>query len=56
MVILENSPIGASVINVTASDPDIGPAGTVKYDIVNEFDGSGRYLRSNLYLISNFFA
>ena len=41
-VILENIDINASVVNVTAVDPDIGSAGIVKYDIVNEFDGSGR--------------
>ena len=44
VVILENSPIGASVVNVTAVDPDIGAAGIVKYDIANEFDGSGKFV------------
>lgn len=41
MVILENCPIGVSVLNVSAMDPDGGSAGQVIYEIVNEFDAMG---------------
>lgn len=43
-VILENSKIGASVLNISAVDPDIGSAGVIKYSIIDEFDGSGKFI------------
>lgn len=41
VVILENCQVNASVLNVTAFDPDIGLAGNVTYEIVNEFENFG---------------
>lgn len=41
VVLLENVPVGSSVVNVSATDPDIGLAGFVMYEIVNEFDNFG---------------
>lgn len=43
-VILENSEIGSSVLNISAVDPDIGSAGVVKYSIIDEVDGSGEFI------------
>lgn len=40
-VLLENTPVGSSVLNLTATDPDSGPSGNVTYEIVNDFEHFG---------------
>lgn len=38
----ENVPIGISVINVTATDPDEGLGGEIKYDFLDEGEANGK--------------
>lgn len=38
----ENVPIGISVINVTAMDPDEGLGGEIKYDFLDEGEANGK--------------
>lgn len=40
-VVPENVPIGISVINVTATDPDEGLGGEIKYDFLDEGEANG---------------
>ncbi|XP_055687294.1 cadherin-23 [Lutzomyia longipalpis] len=40
-VIPENVPIGSSVINISAVDPDEGPGGEIRYDLLNEGEANG---------------
>lgn len=37
----ENVPIGISVVNVTASDPDEGLGGEIRYDFLDEGEANG---------------
>lgn len=41
-VVPENVPIGISVINVTATDPDEGLGGEIKYDFLDEGEANGK--------------
>lgn len=38
----ENVPIGISVINVTATDPDEGLGGEIKYEFLDEGEANGK--------------
>lgn len=40
-VIPENAPVGISVVNITATDPDEGEGGTIHYEIVDEGEANG---------------
>lgn len=40
-VVPENAAIGTSVANLTASDPDEGPGGEIRYELFNEGDANG---------------
>lgn len=40
-VVPENVPIGISVINITATDPDEGIGGEIKYDFLDEGEANG---------------
>ncbi|XP_059614956.1 cadherin-23 [Phlebotomus argentipes] len=40
-VIPENVPIGSQVINISATDPDEGPGGEIRYDLLNEGEANG---------------
>ena len=40
-VVLENVVKGTSVVNISATDSDTGPGGTVEYELVQEADASG---------------
>ncbi|XP_011302373.1 cadherin EGF LAG seven-pass G-type receptor 2 [Fopius arisanus] len=42
-VIPENAPVGVSVVNVTASDPDEGKGGEVYFEIIDEGEASGLF-------------
>ncbi|PZC83942.1 hypothetical protein B5X24_HaOG206691 [Helicoverpa armigera] len=42
-VVPENVPIGISVINVTATDPDEGLGGEIKYDFLDEGEANGLF-------------
>ena len=41
-VIPENAPIGSTVINITASDPDEGAGGTIHFEIIDENEVNGK--------------
>lgn len=41
-VIPENAPVGISVVNITASDPDEGEGGTIHFEIIDESEANGR--------------
>lgn len=45
----ENVPIGISVTNVTATDPDEGLGGEIKFEFLDEGEING--MKSNLYSI-----
>jgi Cadherin domain len=40
-VIPENAPVNAFVVKIMASDPDEGPGGEIRYDLLNEGDANG---------------
>ena len=40
-VIPENAPIGISIVNITASDPDEGPGGEIHFEIIDEGEANG---------------
>lgn len=40
-VVPENVPIGISVVNITATDPDEGLGGELKYDFLDEGEANG---------------
>ncbi|GAB0099897.1 cadherin EGF LAG seven-pass G-type receptor 3 [Sergentomyia squamirostris] len=40
-VIPENVPVGTPVINISAVDPDEGPGGEIRYDLLNEGEVNG---------------
>ncbi|XP_049865838.1 cadherin-23 [Pectinophora gossypiella] len=42
-VVPENVPVGISVINITASDPDEGLGGEIKYDFLDEGEANGLF-------------
>ncbi|XP_063531882.1 cadherin-23 [Cydia strobilella] len=42
-VVPENVPVGISVINITASDPDEGLGGEVKYELLDEGEANGLF-------------
>ncbi|XP_026328265.1 cadherin-23 isoform X1 [Hyposmocoma kahamanoa] len=42
-VVPENVPIGISVINITATDPDEGIGGEIKYDFLDEGEANGLF-------------
>lgn len=44
----ENVPIGISVTNVTATDPDEGLGGEIKYDFLDEGEAGGMIIKSLL--------
>jgi len=41
-VIPENAPVGISVVNITASDPDESEGGTIHFEIIDEGEANGR--------------
>lgn len=43
-VVPENVPVGISVINITATDPDEGLGGEVKYEFLDEGEANGKSL------------
>lgn len=43
-VVPENVPIGISVINITATDPDEGLGGEIKYEFLDEGEANGMTL------------
>ncbi|XP_026729820.1 cadherin-23 isoform X2 [Trichoplusia ni] len=43
-VVPENVPIGISVVNVTASDPDEGLGGEIRYDFLDEGEANGLFI------------
>jgi hypothetical protein len=40
-VISENSPVDSFVVKITATDPDEGPGGEIRYDFLNEGETIG---------------
>ena len=42
--LLETTPVRTVVLNVSATDPDPGPIGTVQYKIVTKFDEAGSFV------------
>lgn len=40
-VIPENAPVGISVVNVTATDPDEDEGGIIQFDIIDEGEANG---------------
>lgn len=45
----ENVPIGISVTNVTATDPDEGLGGEIKYEFLDESEASGMFTRQSYF-------
>lgn len=41
-VVPENVPVGISVVNITATDPDEGLGGELKYDFLDEGEANGK--------------
>lgn len=41
-VIPENAPIGISVVNITATDPDEDEGGTIHFEIIDEGEANGK--------------
>lgn len=41
--VIETTPLGHVILNVSATDPDVGPIGEVRYRIVTEFDEAGSF-------------
>lgn len=41
-VIPENAPVGISVVNITATDPDEDEGGTIHFEIIDEGEANGR--------------
>ncbi|XP_026826101.1 cadherin EGF LAG seven-pass G-type receptor 2 isoform X2 [Ooceraea biroi] len=42
-VIPENAPVGISVVNITASDPDEGEGGMIHFEIIDEGEANGLF-------------
>lgn len=54
-VIPENIHKGSSIINITATDPDDGLGGDIKYEILDEGDANGRTIvYFQKYILYNF--
>lgn len=49
-VVPENVPIGRSVVNISATDPDEGLGGEVKYEFIDEGEGNGECSNTTFFL------
>lgn len=46
-VIPENAPVGISVVNITATDPDEDEGGTIHFEIIDEGEANGKFKCAN---------